>query len=211
MNTSVNLVNTTQAPSPLAVHGDPRASGDSDPAAILPDPGVDLGDGSISQLAVLLTRADEQDRAAARQIEDAADKAATQAANERVQQLREKADADRSQGIAQGLLGIAGGVCTALGGFAAKDSAGRLGLEGGGQAMPAFGQVVGAQFKSEAEEADANAAQLDAQAQADIRRYDEAHDDEEAASQSLQKVEQFLDQAEQAENATRLAAATFRA
>src|SRR5258708_5073285 len=164
----------------------------------------------IAQLGMLLTRADEQDRVAARQIEDAADRAAAQDAENRVAQLEAKADADRNQALVTGSFTIAGGMCTAAGAFFPKDTAGRQVVDGSAEGMKGLGQMLGGLYRGDADRADADAARFEAQAQSDARRSDHAQGDEHAANESLQKTEQFLDQIQQTENATRLAAATYR-
>jgi hypothetical protein len=202
----------------------PGTSGDSlYPTALLPEPvPCGLCDGSMAALSMLLTQADEQDRAASRQIESAADQVATREENDRVSQLQAKAGADESQAVASGVAGIVGGALTVAGAFvsgpgpssAASGSTHSTdwhqllsGLSGGAQGA---GGVVAGLYKGASDRADAEAARYGAQAQADVRRYDRAHDDAQAANQSIQKVEQFLDQIQQTENATRLTAATYR-
>jgi hypothetical protein len=165
----------------------------------------------IGQLAILVARADEQDRASARQVEDAADQAAMEDANQRVSELRAKADADENAGLAEGIGDIGGGVCTIGAGLSAPSGARHLAFAAGTTALPGAGKVVQAVFKGESGRDEADAARFEAQAQADLRKYDRARSDEQAANDSIQKVEQFLNQAQQTENATRLAAATFRA
>jgi hypothetical protein len=182
----------------------------------------------IGRLAILLTRMDEGDRASARRIEDAADQAAMDDANRRVTQLLAKADADRDSAFAKGIGDIAGGACVAGAAFfppatgpnqapcCESSTAGRpidwnAILNGGGKALPGIGEMVAGQYEGEAGRDNAEAAKLEAEAQADMRRYDRAQTDEKAANDAMQKVEQFLDQAQQTENATRLAAATFQA
>jgi hypothetical protein len=194
---------------------------------LLPEPApCGLCDGSIAQLAMLLTEADEQDRTASRQIEDVADQAASQDENDRVVQMRAKASADENQAFASGLGDIAGGACM-VGGAVFTPGSGSQGglsespdtshgidwsgaLNGGGKALPGVGQIVAGQYKGAADRADADAARFDAQAQADIRRYNQAESDAQAANASMQRVEQFLDQIQQTENATRLSAASYR-
>ena len=204
----------TQRTSPVDAIGlGPRDAGGSaaNPAVLLPEPAAcGLCDGSMTELSMLLTQADEQDRAASRQIETTADQAATREENDRVAQLRAKAGDDESQALASGIAGIAGGVLTASGALFDKDTGGRLACEGAGQGLPGAGQIIAGQYKAASDRADADAARFDAQAQADIRRGNQAHDDAQAANQSIQKVEQFLDQVQQTENATRLTAGTFR-
>jgi hypothetical protein len=186
----------------------------------------------IGRLAVLLTRVDEQERTSERQTEDAAEQAAMRDANAHVDQLLAKADADRDEALASGIGNIAGGACSVGAAFfpatnssgstesassaSSASSATRRGvdwnaaLEGLAKALPGVGDVVASEYKGEADRDDAEAVRFDAQAQADIRRYDQAQSDEQATNAAMQKVEQFVDQAQQAENAARLAAATFR-
>jgi hypothetical protein len=168
----------------------------------------------IAQLGVLFTQADERDRVTARQIEDAADQAAAQDAENRVAQLQAKADADRSQSLVTGSFTIAGGLCTAGGAFFARDCprdiAVRQGLNGSAESMRGLGEMLGGLYRGDADRADADAARFEAQTQADGRRFDRAQGDERAANESIQKVEQFVDQIQQTENATRLATTTYR-
>ena len=182
----------------------------------------------IGQLAVLMVRADEQDRAAARQIAEAAEEAAMKDANDRVAQMQAKADADRDSALASGIGDIVGGGCGVLAAFVTPPNAGDQGsgsepltahrgidwnaaLNGCGKAAPGVGTMVAGQRKGDADRDDAEAARFEAQSQADIRRYDRAQSDAQEADQSIQRVEQFLEQTQQTENATRLTAATFRA
>jgi hypothetical protein len=216
-----------EAPAPAS----PRSGGDPDAVALLPPPaGTALSGDSMAQLAQLLTQADEQDRTSSRQIESLADRAATQQENDRVAQLRMKADDDGGQALAGGIAGIVGGSLTVVGAFvpAAGASASASAtptattgaaptkmdwhelLSGASAAAPNVGGIVAGQYKAESDRTDADAAAADAHAQADIRRFDQAHSDAQAASDSIQKVEQFLDQVQQTENAARLTAATLR-
>lgn len=201
-----------------------------------------LSSDSIAQLAMLLTQADEQDRTSSRQIESIADHAATQEENERVAQLRVKADDDEHQALASGIAGIAGGALTVVGAFvpaggasgvsttaaptAAASGASEIAaptaaacaprvnwheiLSGAAEVSPNAGGIVAGGYKAGADRADAGAAAAEAHAQADIRRFDQAHGDAQAANESIQKVEQFLDQIQQTQNAARLTAATIR-
>jgi hypothetical protein len=196
------------------------AGSETDTGALLPEPAAcGLCDGSMAQLAMLLTRADQQDRTTSRQIETAADQAATQQENQRVAEMRARAQADESQALASGIGDIAGGACMVGGGFFAPASSSNpsghgfdwnAALNGGGKALPGAGQMIGGVFKGDADRAEADAARSEAQAQADLRRSSQAHEDTQAANQSIQRVEQFLDQVQQTQNATRLTAATFR-
>lgn len=176
----------------------------------------------ISDLAALIARADEEDRAESRQIEAAADHAAMQEEDARVAQLESKAGADEWEGLSEGLGEIAGGLCTAGSAFAPSaacaDTAGGAGgfqwgtaLVGAAGVFKGAGAAVAGGFKAAADQSDANAARFEAEAQADVRCYDEAHEASQAANQSLDKVEQALEQIQQTDNASRLAAATYRA
>ena len=228
MSATTSTTNGTQRTSPMDSAGARSVNtgaGDATPTALLPEPApCGLCDGSMAELSMLLTRADEQDRSASRQLEIATDKAATQEANDRVAQLQAKADADEKQALASGVAGMAGGALTVVGGFVSSPGASNASgpccpargmdfhqiVNGVSGAAPHIGGLVAGQFKGDADRADANAARDEANAQADIRRYDHAHEDAQAANQSMQKVEQFLDQVQQTANATRLTAATYR-
>jgi hypothetical protein len=166
-----------------------------------------VGDGAVMQLAKLLTQADQQDRSAARQVEDAADQAAMQNANERVAELHRKADADRDGALAAGIGGIAAGLCTAA---PAACEASRW-LAGAANVAEKSGELVGGLYKGESGHADAVAAKFQALSEADIRRFNQAHEDMQGANASIQKVEQWVEQTQQTQNATLLAAATYRA
>jgi hypothetical protein len=176
-----------------------------------------LTPGSVEALASLLTQVDEQDRSSTRVLEQKADHAATLEDNQRVEEMRQKADDDESQAWANGLCGIAGGALTAGSAFVSSPPAGSKGpnwvtaLQGAGKAVPDIGTIVAGGFKAAVDRDDANAAQFEDQAQADLRRYGEAHDDLQSANESIQKVQQFLDQVLQTENASRLVAAGYRA
>jgi hypothetical protein len=166
-----------------------------------------VGDGAVMQLAKLLTQADQQDRSAARQVEDAADQAAMQNANEHVAELQEKADADRNAALVAGIGGIAAGLCTAApaagGSSRWFDAASKVAEKGG--------DLAGGVYKAESGHADAVAAKVQALSEADIRRFNQAHEDVQAANASMQKVEQWAEQIQQTQNATLLTVATYRA
>jgi hypothetical protein len=195
-------------------------TGMTDGPPLLPEPGECApDDGCIAQLAILLTKADAQDRSNARRVEQGADRAAMQEENERVRQLRDKADADGKAAWVDGALTMAGGLCTIgsacfPGGKepgAGKPFDMRAALDGASKVMPGLATIFSGGLKADAERSDAAAADHQARADADVRLYNTAHDDVQAANESLQKVTQFLDQAQQTRNATRLTAATYRA
>jgi hypothetical protein len=173
---------------------------------------------SVAALAMVLTEAEEQDRSSARAIEQEADKASMQQEDERVQAMRQKADDDASAALASGLSGIAGGAATVGSSFTSGASPGspssgpdwHLALDGAGKAAPSIGTLVSGGYKAAADRDDAAAAQFEAGAQAELRRYGEAHDAVQSATDSLQKVRDFLGQMQESENAARLAAAGLR-
>jgi hypothetical protein len=177
-----------------------------------------MDEGAIARLAILLTQADEQDRTNARRVEQSADHAAMQEENDRVQQLRDKADADSKEAWVSGAFTMAGGLCTIGSAFfpggnergAGRPFDTRASLEGAAKVMPGLGTIFSGGFKTDADRAEADAAGHQARADANVRLYNEAHDDVQAANESIQKVTQFLDQAQQTRNATRLNAASYR-
>jgi hypothetical protein len=218
MNSSHGTQRTASVAAPPSSPEGPNT--DTEAAVLLPEPSAcALSDGSLAGLSMLLTQIDEHDRTESRQIETTADQAATQEENERVAQLEKKADDDRDQGLASGIGGMVGGAFAIAGGLvpspagasgAAQSSAAHDVLSGIGAISSKTGDLVGALYRGNADSADASAARFDAEAQSDLRRYNEAQGDVQTANQAMQKVEQFLDQIQQTENATRLTAATFR-
>jgi len=189
-------------------------------SALLPEPPCcEMTPDSVTALASLLTQVDEQDRDSAREIEQNADQAATLEEGQRIEQMRQKADDDQSQAWASGLCGIVGGALTVGSAFISSSPANgshadpnwAAAVQGTGKAAPDIGTIVAGGYKAAADRDDACAAHFDYQAQSDLRRYGEARDDFQSANESVQKVRQFLDQLLQIENATRLAAAGYRA
>jgi hypothetical protein len=176
-----------------------------------------LASGSMAALAALLTEVDQQDRTSAREIQQTTDQSAMKEEDHRVQAMRQKADDDQSQAMVSGLAGIAGGALTVGSAFMSAPAPGSstpnwgTALQGAGKAAPDIGTLVASGFKAAADRDDANAAHFEAEADADLRSYAEAGDGVQSANESLQNVRQFLDQLQQTENATRLAAAGYRA
>ena len=179
----------------LGPSADDGPATDGDATALLPEPAAcGFSDGSMAELSILLTQADEQDRAASRKLETTADQAATQEENERVAQMQAKAQDDMNQAFASGIGGIAGGVCTIAAGFAvAPAAAPATGATGAAQSTDPRaiwtgigaiaakgGDLVAGLAKNSSDKDDASAARYDAQAQSDLRRYNEAHEDVQA-------------------------------
>lgn len=204
------------------------AASDGAGPALLPEPSAGFGDSAITELAMLLTRADEQDRRAARTTAQVADQAALQGANDRAQRMSDKADADRNGALWSGLGDIASGACALVGagvGDGAKPStadlccapdAGRSfdwkdALGGLGRGATGTAAIGAGLWKADADGRDAQAAKAQALGDAAARHYDEARVEAQAADESIQKVQQFLQSTLEAENAARLAAVGGRA
>ncbi len=202
---------------------DAGATAPPDTSSLLPEPSCcGLGEDAMTAIAALLVKADDKDRDTSRKIEDEADNAALADANLHADRLRDKANQDFDQALISGGLQFAGGVATAVSGVlsdgtrpGANDTAITVGsnwrkvFEGAGQALPGLGTIAGAPFKVATEHDDADGVMFDAQAQVQIRRFNGAHDDVQAANESVQKVEQFLQSVVQSENETRNTAASM--
>jgi hypothetical protein len=187
-------------------------------ASLLPEPSVaGFGGDSVAALAALLTRADEQDRAHGRALEHTEDAAAMKDADQEVEAMRERADDDEKAAVTNGVAEAAGGALTIGSAFVAspadpkKDINWNTALQGGAKLSEGVGKILAAGYTASAEQDGATAAKFGAASEADVRAYNEAHDEAQAASDAMQKVEQFLDQFQQTNNATRLLAANFRA
>jgi hypothetical protein len=190
---------------------------------LLPEPtGGGLGDDAMTALAMLLVQADNKDRATSRKIEDAADNAALADANSRAKQLDDKAGQDESQAWVSGGFQLAGGVVTALSGVLPDGTRSLDGVhsvtvganwrevaQGVGQALPGLGTILAGAYKAAADHDDAAAARFEAQSESAVRHYNTAHDDVQAANESVQKVEQFLQSVVQSQNETRNIAASM--
>jgi hypothetical protein len=224
---TMSTIDTVSRPS--AVHVAPLDATDagattapSEATTLLPEPtGGGLGDDAMTAIAILLVQADNKDRDTSRKIQDEADSAALAEANLRVDQLNDKANQDETQAFVSGAFQLAGGLATAVSGVAddgtklvekVRVTAGvdwRQVWQGAGQALPGLGTILAAGYKAAADHDDADAARFDALSQAAIRRYNEAHDDVQAANEAIQKVEQFLQSVVQTQNETRNAAASM--
>lgn len=187
-------------------------------SSFLPEPAPSgLAPGSIAALAALLTEVDQQDRASARELQQTSDQAAMHEEGQRVQAMRQKASDDESQALTSGIAGLVGGALTVGSAFMSQPAQGAGGtnwataFQGAGKAAPDIGTILAAGYKASADRDDADAVQHEVEADADLRSYAEAEDEVQSANDSLQKVRAFLDQMQQTENATRLAAAGYRA
>lgn len=177
-------------------------------SSLLPEP-APMGTNSVAALAILMTQIDQQDKTESTKVQDAADQAAAQDDASRVQAMRDKASQDADGAWASGLGQIAGGGLEIAGaGF--SDTPGKIDthdiLTGMGKAAPGAGAIVAGGYKAGADQDDATAAQFEAASQADIRRYNSATTEAQAAADSISKVEQYLQSTLQTEQAARLAA-----
>lgn len=212
--TTIQTVNgSSSSISPTFSETSTTGAAHAEATSLLPQPCGVLGDDAYAELAMLLTKADESDRKASRTLEQSADQAAAAEANQRVQEMEDKAHQDEMQGWANGLGDIAAGGCTVGGAcFSAPSQAGHFdwhtALPGIGSGAQGAGVITAGTFKSTGDGDDARAAQHDARSQARVRFYNEVHERVGAANDSMQKIEQFLQQVQQTQNATRLAAAT---
>lgn len=214
--TLVSATNATSAVSQATVASSTSAVNTSD-APLLPEPSECLGGSSVESLAALIMQADQQDRAQSRTLQTTEDNAALQDSNRQVAALRQKADDDRDSALASGIGEAASGALTIGSAFFAPpspDSQGfnwNTGLQGGAKAAQGVGDIVAACKKGDAEQRDADEAQYSSASQADVRAYETARSDAQDADASMQKVEQFLQQYQQTENASKLTAASYRA
>lgn len=213
--TSISSINPT-----VSLAGGAQAEAGASPiaASLLPEPTCSgLSCGSVASLAALITAVDEQDRSGARELQQTTDHLAMQEQEQRVQAMRQKADDDMSQAWASGLAGMASGALTIGSAFVNAPAQGSsspcwgTALQGAAKAAPDIGALFAAGYKVAADRDDANAAHFEVEADADLRTYAEAGDDAQSANDSIQKVRDFLDQLQQTESATRLAAAGYRA
>jgi len=187
--------------------GTPPASGES----LLPAPTISLGSASITALAMIMVKEDEQEQTSQTKIQDAANVAASQDDAARVQSMRDKAGADLGAAWSSGLGDIAGGALSIAGaGFEDKPNVvdAHDVLAGLSKAAPGVGTIVAGGYKSAGDLDDANAAQSEAASGADLRRYQDAQSQAQSASDSVAQVEQYLQAILQTEQQTREAAVT---
>jgi hypothetical protein len=180
-----------------------------DDTSLMPSPGLFGGEDAMTALAAILVKADNKDRDTSRLIEDAADKSALDYANQHADALRDKADKEVTEAYINGGFQVAGGAATAASPFVPESSKWRAVVCSGKDVLPSMGTILSAGFKADATRDDATGVTLDADAQCAIRRFNAAHDDSQAATESIQKVEQFLQSVVQSENETRNAAASM--
>jgi hypothetical protein len=194
------------------------ATGTSDDSSCLLPPPVALGGNAITQLAALMVRSDEQDQINSTNVETASDKAAAADDAARVQAMRDKASADVGQALVSGIteavgggLAIAGalvpsgssGATTGTTAAPADGSRGLAGvLNGAAKVAPSLGTIFSAPYKSKADNDDANAAQSQAAADADIRAFNTAQGEAQSAADTISKIEDTLTSILQTQQAT---------
>lgn len=203
----VNVQGTVNVQSSIETSGT-SSTGPMAASSLLPEPPVSLTGGSVTDLAMLMVKLDQQDESSSRQIEDASDMAAAQDDAQRVAAMRAKANEDQGAGWASGLGDIAAGACT-VAGAAFSDTAGIDAhdvLSATAKAAPGAGAIVAGGFKAGADNDDANAAQFEAASQADVRRYQQAQSEAQSAADSINKVEQYLQATLQTEQQARSSA-----
>jgi hypothetical protein len=212
-----NPIQRTSSPIPACSPDGPTADAGGTAASappLVPPPCSDVpaGGDEMLLLAELLTRADQSDRTNARRSESIANQAEAQEDADRVSAMKDKANQDLYAAVAQGSFDIAGGVCTGLVGEFDKPDASKWDdrFKGASQALPGLGHLVAAVPKKAADDDDATAARDKASADVDERLSKQAHEDAQNATDSLKKVEEFLQAVKQSKNAAELAAASFR-
>lgn len=193
------------------------APGTSDDSSCLLPPPVALGGNAITQLAALMVRSDEQDQINSTNVETASDKAAAADDAARVQAMRDKASADVGQALVSGITEAVGGGLAIAGALvpsgssgattgttaAADGSRGLAGvLNGAAKLAPSLGTIFSAPYKSKADNDDANAAQSQAAADADIRAFNTAQGEAQSAADTISKIEDTLTSILQTQQAT---------
>jgi hypothetical protein len=186
-------------------------AGGAGASSVMPEPTA-FGGNTVTELAILMTKADEQDEQNASIQQDQADAAMAQDDANRVQAMRDKANQDLYQGLASGIADMAGGVLALAGACCEPSSATGSkavpdALGAGGKMASALGPITSAPFKKNADNDDATAAQDQAAADTDKRSYDAAQSQAQSAQDSIQKVEQYLQAILQTQEATSLKAA----
>ena len=158
------------------------------------------------QLAALMTQCDEQSQMNNTTMENAANKAAEQEDSSRVAAMRDKANQDFTGALVSGLsdvvaggLAIGGAVVTGGPGTSGTPAAdagrGWSGTLNGGSKMfgsSGVGSILSAGYKAGADNDDANAAQHESASDADVRAYNAAASQVQAAADALSKIEDTI-------------------
>jgi hypothetical protein len=234
MTAITNVGQSSGAYGVTSATGTTSSVGASDTSSLLPEP-MCVGGDAVTQLAVLMTRCDAQDQSNSTRVEDAANNAAYQDDQSRVQQMMDKANQDLGSALATGIGEVVGGglsfaaavvpsgsaspssstrgfddlMAASANGMASAPSSGGLAraLDACGKAAPGVGTIVSAPFKAAADRDDAQAAKFQAASDADVRLYQSAQNRAQADSDDASKIEQTLQSILQTEAATRLKAA----
>jgi len=174
--------------------------------SLLPQPVMILGGNAMTQLASLMTQCDEQSQINSTTMENAANKAAEQEDAARVASMRDKASQDFTGALVSGLsdvvaggLAIGGAVVTGGPGTSGTPAAdagrGWSGILNGGSKMfgsSGLGSILSAGYKAGADNDDANAAQHESASDADVRAYNAAASQVQAAADALSKIEDTI-------------------
>ncbi len=207
------------------------------PPALLPEPGdaAQFNGDVMAHLAELLTKANQTDKRMSRDLENKANRAQAEADKERIADMRAKAEADKSAGLAEGWGSIVAGGLTlgsaVCSGFDDSQSAtdadrtcgdtkptgfkgwafGAKGFDAGAKLATGGAKLISTGYKNDGDEANVQATSAENASRAAERAAKNAHDDVQDAREAIKKVAEFLDKMQQAANASQQTAATFRA
>jgi len=154
---------------------------------------IDSGDPGAMLAALVMKSGDEQ-RKVAREQRDQAMKAEDTADNAEIQDMHDKADLQRAQGIVDGSLQIAQGVTTIGAGCSEASGASKRTTaewNGAGAAFGAGKSVADGFFSGAITDKDADAKQADVSANSFKQMADDAHDSEKDATDLMNKALDF--------------------
>jgi hypothetical protein len=219
---TIGAVGNIGAASAVSSIGGAAAAGtiEGESSSLLPEPTAGIGSNAAIEIAMLLCKVNGQERDEANKLEDAENVAAERDNAERVRQMEQKACDDQTGALVSGFSGIVAGGLTMASGFApdglnpktgvAEGTNWRSVLSGGSMAVQSGGTAAGAGFKYASDIDDAGAAKGQAAADADVRAYNHAESQRQAAAQAIQQVEQYLQGILQTQAATTSAATGYR-
>jgi hypothetical protein len=209
-------IGRTTVTSAVQTHVDTDGTAASEAGGSLLSQPVDLGGyggDDLAELASLLTRADQRDRATSRTLQATEYFAEAKEDAAKVQAMHDKADHIRAEGWTTGLAEIGSGACGLFAGTTTQVP-GKLdpndGWKAGAAALEAIGKVGGAQFKADQTEDDAKAAVHESAAKSADRFAQQCHQDELDSQEALKKVAEFLRGVREAQNGALSAAASYR-
>jgi hypothetical protein len=225
MSTTIRQTSVA-GPSPYAVTSDSSepspspstsSSGTSEGGLQAPFDLPSLGD-PVSDVAALLAMMFREDRKHARESSDLEEVARLREGEKRVEEMHEKADEIRGEGLARGLSQIASAGCSVAGGalsLSADDPHDGETLaslcSGGGKGFDAAGTIQGSDFAAAAVEHQAQADRHDSLAEAKKVARDKFAEEASDARQMIQKVMDFVKEMNEVRNATLQTVASFKA